>query len=390
MNRNGHGAQVKRLGVFVAAVLLLELIPPYALAPILPHYIEEFSLSKSEAGVLVGIYAAGTVIAGFPVALLASRFGVKRSAILGLLGFAAATASFGFAGSYYALVVSRLLQGMFGALCWASANTWIVEATPRARRGELLGVLAGAAATGAVLGPVIGGAAADVGTGLAFGVTAVFAVVVAFGGMLLPPPARSDRPRLAEVARAHTRPYVLIADWLVVLPGLLLGVASVLAPLQLARLGWGSGGIVVTYLVAAFIGVAVRPTIGKLTDRRGRIETIRPILLASVMLSLVLPWVKSAQLLLVLLILAVSTFGLLWGPAMAFASDVYDHVRVPQVIGFGVMNVAGGTGLLLGAAAGGLIADHAGDAAAYATVAAICLTTFAALRQPIRIAPEAS
>jgi predicted MFS family arabinose efflux permease len=206
--------------------------------------------------------------------------------------------------------------------------------------------------------------------------------------MLLAAPAQSERQRLAEIAKAHTRPYVLVADWLVVLPGLFLGVANVLAPLQLIRLGWGSGQIVVTYLVAACIGVIVRPTIGKLTDHRGRIETMRPILLASVGLSLILPWVRNAPLACVVLVVAVSTFGLLWGPAMAFASDAYERARVPQVIGFGIMNVVAGSGLLVGSAAGGSIADYAGDAASYALVAAVCLMALAVVRQPSRFAGE--
>jgi MFS family permease len=381
---------MKRLSTFISAILLLELLPAYALAPVLPRYIEEFGLSKSQAGVLVGMYAAGTVIAGLPVAVLASRLGVKRAVIVGLVGFAASTAGFGFADSYSALLATRLLQGISGALCWASANTWIVEATHRGRRGELMGMLAGAAAAGAILGPAVGGAAASAGPRSAFGATGAFALILAIAGMLLAPPARSERQPLADVARVHSRPYVLIAHWLIVLPGLLLGAASVLAPLQLSRLGWGSGGIVVTYVVAACIGVIVRPAVGKLTDRRGRIQTMRPILLASVALSLILPWAKNALLLSVLLVFAVSTFGLLWGPAMAYASDAYERARVPQVLGFGLMNVTGGAGLVIGSAAGGSIAEYAGDAAAYAVVATICLMTFTVLRRPARFAAETS
>src|SRR5437763_11965686 len=104
-------AAVKRLPLLVGAVVLVDTMFYAALTPLLPHYAQELGLSKAGAGVLAGAYAAGALAGGVPSAMLASRFGVKPTILLGLGGMIVTTALFGFAGSEWLLDAARFLQG---------------------------------------------------------------------------------------------------------------------------------------------------------------------------------------------------------------------------------------------------------------------------------------
>ncbi len=68
---------------------------------------------------------------------------------------------FAFAESSPLLISSRFLQGVAGACSWAGALSWLVAASPRERRGELIGSAMAAAIAGVLVGPAVG-AVADV------------------------------------------------------------------------------------------------------------------------------------------------------------------------------------------------------------------------------------
>ena len=370
---------MRRLVLLVCAMAVVETVFYSALAPLLPTLREQLGLSKAHVGLLVAMYAVGLCVAALPVGLLASGAGVKRAALAGLLGLAVASVAFGLAHSFWELLVSRFLQGAAGALCWAAGITWLVEVAPRARRGEMIGLVAGASAAGAVLGPVVGGAAALVGRAAAFGAVAGFAVLVAVAAARLPQPAAAQWQPLALVGRAHSSRELWGGQWLVCLPGLLLGTIGVLAPLRLHTLGFGPIGIATTYLVAASIGVLARPAIGRWADRRGHIGAIRLLLLTCVAVTVAVLAVGDRWLLAVCVVLAVCSYGLLWGPTMASLSQGYEHAGIAQALGFALMNLTVGIAVVVGSAAGGEIAHLAGDVTVYAFTIAACLGTFTAL-----------
>ena len=85
---------MRRLLVLVCAMAVVETLLYSALAPLLPVFKAELGLSKAQAGLLVAMYAVGEGVAAVPVALLASRVGVKRSALAGLVMLAATSVAF--------------------------------------------------------------------------------------------------------------------------------------------------------------------------------------------------------------------------------------------------------------------------------------------------------
>ena len=223
-----------------------------ALTPLLPHFAESLHLSKTGAGVLVASYAAGALVGGLPGGAAAARLGSRRAVLVGLTLMGLASLGFAFAHGFWALAGARFLQGCGSAFTWAGAFAWLLAATPRARRGEMIGSAMGAAVFGALFGPAVGAAAAIAGRAPVFSALAGLAVVLGAATFLIEP-VPPDRPSAAAMARALRNRVFIGGLALMALPALLFGVLSTLAPLHLSAAGWGAAAIGAVWLVGAAI-----------------------------------------------------------------------------------------------------------------------------------------
>src|SRR5687767_12951000 len=91
-----HSLMLRRLLALVSAVVLVDVVFYSAIVPLLPAYTDDLDLSKSEAGVLAGSYAAGTGLAAIPAGLLAARLGPRRVLLGGLGLLTVSCVAFGF------------------------------------------------------------------------------------------------------------------------------------------------------------------------------------------------------------------------------------------------------------------------------------------------------
>jgi len=370
---------VRRLVLLVSAIVLVDTIFFAALAPLLPSYEDEFGLSKQGAGLLTAIYAAGGLAGAIPGGLLASRLGVKPTVLIGLALMVATSVAFGLANSVWVLDAARFGQGFGSAVSWTGALTWLVAAVPRERRGELLGVAMGSAVGGALLGPVLGAAGARFGTEVAFGAVAALGLGLILWAWTTPafPPGEPQKLRRLAGAFRHSR--VAGGFWLVTLPAILLGVISVLAPLRLDELGWGSLGISVAFLIAAGVEAIANPFLGRWSDRYGFFVPVRAGLVASIAASLVLPWADERWTALVLVILAGIAYGVFWVPGTALLSHGAEEAGLEQGLAFTLLNMAWAPGNVVGALVAGSLADLTSDAVVYALAAGLCGLTLLAL-----------
>jgi MFS family permease len=368
---------VRRLLVLVSAIVLVESTFFAVLAPLLPYYVEEFGLSKTEAGILSGIYSAGGLAGAVPSGLLAVRVGVRPTVVGGLGIIVAASIAFGLATSDWVLYAARFSQGVGSALAWTGGLAWLIAAAPRGRRGELIGVAMGAAVAGALLGPVLGGFASLTGTGVAFGAVAATGVVLMAAAAATPAFPPQEEPQTARVlVRAFRQREALAGVWLVSLAAMLLGIISVVAPLRLDELGWGALGIGAAFLVSAGIEAVLNPFLGRWSDRYGRLAPVRAGLFAAIALSALLPWVDVRWPHLLLVTAAGVAYGIFWVPGTALLSDGVEAAGIDQGFGMALLNVAWAPANVVGATFGGVLADLVGDTA-YLFAAAVCLLTLA-------------
>jgi MFS family permease len=369
---------VRRLLVLVCAVVLVDTMLYAALTPLLPHYADEFGLSKGGAGFLVAVYAIGVLAGAAPAGIAAARLGPKPAALAGLLIVAGASVAFAFAGDVWMLVAARFAQGVGSAFSWAGGLAWLIGATAGARRGALLGTALGAAIFGALLGPVLGAIASFVGTEATFSAVGLLALGVALAGAQLPGAPREE-PSFAAVRRALRDRRFLGGLWLMVLPALLFGVLAVIASLDLSQLGWGAAAIGAVFFCTAAVEAVVAPLVGRVVDARGAQLPVRVALSAGIVVALALAWADEAWQIAFLALVASVSWGSAFTPGMALLSTGAESVGLPQALAFGLMNAAWAAGAVIGPGLGGMLGERLGDPVAYGLGALACAVTLAVI-----------
>jgi MFS family permease len=373
---------MRRLLVLVGAIVLVDTMFFTALTPLLSHYVDKLDLGKGGAGLLQAMYPLGALLAAIPGGMAAARFGVKPTVLIGLSLLALTTTAFGLADSVWTLDLARFVQGVSSAFSWTGALAWLVAASPPGRRGQLIGSAFGAAIAGALFGPVLGAIASYTGTGPAFGAVAALALVLAAAAWRMPAAAPAEPQPVRMLFRSLLVRRIQVPMWLCLLPALLFGNLSVLAPLRLSDLGWSAAAIGATYLVMAAIEASWAPILGRAADRYGRLPPLRAALLASAVVTLILPWPHSPWLLAVVIVLAGFAFGSFWTPAMSMITDEAEAVGLDYGYAFALVNIAWAPGQAGGAALGGVVAAATSDAVPYLALAAVCITTLLLLRRP--------
>jgi EmrB/QacA subfamily drug resistance transporter len=142
------------------------------------------------------------VVTGYSLAfgsllLLGGRIGDiigrKRTLVIGLIGFAAASALGGASVNFAMLVIARSVQGAFGALLAPSVLALLTTTfTNPAERGKAFGIYGGIAGAGGALGLLLGGVLTSYASWRwTLFVNLVFAAVAATGSLLW---LKNDRP----------------------------------------------------------------------------------------------------------------------------------------------------------------------------------------------------
>jgi MFS family permease len=370
---------MRRLLLLVSAVIFVDAMLFTALTPLVPGYAEEFGLSKTGAGLLVGAFGAGALLGGIPGGIAASKLGPKSAVVGGLLILSVASFAFAAADSAAALGVARFVQGFSSTTTWAGALAWIAVAAPRSRRGEVIGTAFGAAVFGAIVGPMFGGIAETIGIRVSFvglGVIALaFAVLAALARA-----SEAEPLTRAGIARAFRDSRFLGGLWLNTLPALLFGTLVVLAPLALDEGGLSTLAIGAVFFAAGLFEVVISPLLGRASDRYGRLLPIRGALAASIVVASLLALATQPAAIALLVAAAALSFGGFYAPGMALTSHRAESAGLAQGLAFGIMNSAWALGNMAGPVGGGALASRFGDAVPYLLGAALCALTLLATR----------
>jgi MFS family permease len=364
--------------VLVRVLLLFESAMYSAITPVLPHYAHALGASKPAVGVLAGAYPAGIIPGSLAGAWIATRAGVRRTTLIGLLLFAVSIAGFGFATSIVALDALRFVQGAGCGLIWGGGLTWVITAAPRERRGEMLGSVIGAAIFGTLIGPVLGILAVSVGTGPVFAVVGVAAFALAAWTQRHPKPVpQTLAAETSSPVRALVRtPLIRLGSWLILLEAATIGATSALLPLRLARFGAHSIVIGAVFLVASLISMSVSAPIGRLVDRRGAGVPLCIGLVLTAILMAVLPLPHSAALLAIVSVIALG--GPLTAytiPALTVITDTSERVGIPLAVATMMLNLAWASGEVIGAPAAANLSQATSDAVPLLALSAIMVLT---------------
>jgi MFS family permease len=370
---------MRKLLVLVGAIVFVDTMFFAALTPLLPHYVGEFGIGRTGWGLLQAAYPAGALLGALPSGMVAARFGVKPTVVLGLCSLAATSTAFGFADALWQIDLARFAQGLASSFSWTGALAWLIAAAPSGRRGALIGSAFGLAIGGALFGPVLGGVASLGGTAPVFTGVAVLAVALAAWAGRTPSAAPAEPQPLSRMFDAMRTRHVRAGIWFTMLPALLFGTLGVLAPLRLYDLGFGALAIGATWLTGAACEAVLSPFLGHVSDRVGRVRPIMAGCAASALVLLLLPWPGNRYLLSALVVVAGISFGTFWTPAMSMLSDAAEDQGLDYGYAMALINIAWAPGQAVGAWGSAGLSAATSDTVPYVALSAVCALTLAML-----------
>ena len=123
----------------------------------LPYMQGSVAASQDQIAWVLTSYIVAAAIMTPPTGYLAGRFGLKRLFLVSVAGFTCASMLCGMAQSLVEIVLSRVLQGLFGAALVPLSQTVLLDINPKERQGSAMALWGVAVMAGPVLGPVLGG-----------------------------------------------------------------------------------------------------------------------------------------------------------------------------------------------------------------------------------------
>ncbi len=366
----------RRIVALVRALLLFESAMYSAVTPILPHYAHAFGASKPAVGVLAAAYPAGILPGSLAAGWLATRVGVKRTALVGLLLFAVSIAAFGFGSDIVTLDALRFVQGAACGFIWGGGLTWVIAVAPRERRGGILGSVIGAATFGTLVGPILGTLAVAVGTQIVFSLVGAASLGLAALTLGHPEPPAPE-PGISTPLRAVIRnPAILLGGWLILLEAATIGATGTLLPLRLARFGASGWAIGATFVLASLLSAALSAPVGRFVDRHGARLPLGAGLITTAVLLAALPlpqaWPALALVSVVALGGPLTAYTI---PAMSIITESAERAGIALVVATTLLNVAWATGETIGAPAAAGISQATSDAVPLLILAAVMVGT---------------
>lgn len=123
--------------------------------PLVPFYATSMGATGSVVGLLISSFSLAQLVSAPTWGRVSDRFGRRPAVISGLLISAAAYVVFGLAGTIWALLLSRVVQGVGGGTVGV-LQAYVADASRPEDRAKGLGWLSAATSAGAVVGPAFG------------------------------------------------------------------------------------------------------------------------------------------------------------------------------------------------------------------------------------------
>jgi MFS family permease len=366
----------------VTAAMFVDAVFFALIAPLLPHYSDQLSLSHLQVALLFAAHPAGTVLLAVPAARLTRARGAALTMTVGLVSLGAGAIVFGFAGSLPLLVACRFVQGASAALVWCAGLARLQGVAAPERRGAALGLAGSAAGAGSLFGPAFAALSTVLGieaTLIGLGALAFLLAFALFSVGELAGERRTEE-RAGGLAASDWRSAALARPIVVILTcGSVFGAVATIAPLRLAGLGAGVVLIAAAFALSALGEIFASPFAGHVSDRVGRLKPIRFCLAATVPLLLVQGVADSVVATAIAVALTGSVVASLWPLATALLADESGRLRRAPADVFATSVIAWSTGLAAGSLLIGALAGASGDAAGYAALAAVCLLALASV-----------
>jgi predicted MFS family arabinose efflux permease len=154
--RNGFSRYQRFVAAILAFLQFTVVLDFMILSPLGAQLMPALRISPVQFGLLVSTYAFSAGVSGILAAGFADRFDRKKLLLIFYAGFLAGTLLCGLASSYHALLLGRLITGLFAGVVGSVSFAIITDVFPLQMRGRVMGVIQTAFAASSVLGIPIG------------------------------------------------------------------------------------------------------------------------------------------------------------------------------------------------------------------------------------------
>jgi predicted MFS family arabinose efflux permease len=248
------------------------------LAPLGAIVIPALKITPAQFGDVVSAYAFAAGVSGIVAAGFADRFDRKKLLLFFYTGFMAGTLCCALAHSYLALLLARMVTGLFAGVVGAASMAIVTDLFPLSMRGRVMGYIQSAFAASTVLGlPLSLALSSRWGWNAPFFLVVVVCAVVgsAILGRLRPVNAHltlhPDRNPLHHLRQTlTTRAYLVgfVTTALLTMGGFLLMPYSTLFVVH--NVGISIDQLSVVYLVTGVVSWIMGPIIGRASDTFGK------------------------------------------------------------------------------------------------------------------------
>jgi DHA1 family multidrug resistance protein-like MFS transporter len=264
----------------VAALCLaafLQWVGASAVLPLLPVYLTRRGASDALVGVVIAAFFLGGFCAQYLAGGLADRIGYRPVLVIGLVGYALASAGFLLdvgGGGYAAL---RAVQGAAAGTGQVASLALVAGTVPRELRGRAFSVVYGAELTGIAVGPLLGALVGLPGMSTLFVIAAAGALLACATVLALTPPPAAPLTDAAvppddeDLAWRGTAGRALVGVLVASLfAGLMTGVYEACWSLLMDLRGATTGQIGASWTLYALPFVVVSPLAGWMADHLDR------------------------------------------------------------------------------------------------------------------------
>ncbi|MFA7301269.1 MAG: MFS transporter [Candidatus Shapirobacteria bacterium] len=140
----------------IFTIILTDLIGFGIIIPLLPALSEQLNIKGGWLGLLVASYAIAQFISAPILGSLSDRYGRKPILLISKAGTILAYIMFAFAGNFWVLLISRLIDGFTGGNITA-ARAYISDITTKEDRSRGMALIGISFGLGFIIGPALGG-----------------------------------------------------------------------------------------------------------------------------------------------------------------------------------------------------------------------------------------
>jgi DHA1 family tetracycline resistance protein-like MFS transporter len=271
--------------------VFIDLIGFGIVLPLLPSYAARLQVGDAGIGFVVASFSLMQFLLAPWWGKLSDRVGRRPVILVGLAGSACSYLLFAYAGSFWILLLSRIIAGGMGATVNV-AQAYLADVTPPERRAKAMGLIGAAFGLGFVVGPAIGGLTSRWGEAAPGLVAAGLSTTNFLLAWFRLPETRVHRPKESAPSRAmHWR--LLVAPYAVLLLSTIaFTVMYVVFPLYVERtLGYDRHQTAYLFVLLGFVTAVVQGgLVGRLVQRFGERRLMEAgCLLVAIGLAL-LPW----------------------------------------------------------------------------------------------------